>query len=59
MTSCLLIWRTKSSQNGVYSRRKESAPMGANSFLHEIPQLIRELLSLKEYPFALSLPAVS
>ena len=36
MTSCLLTWRMKSSQNGVYPKRKEFAPMGANSFLEEL-----------------------
>ena len=35
-TSCLLTWRTKSSQNRVFSLRKEFAPMGANSFLQEL-----------------------
>ena len=33
MPFCLLTWRTKSSQNGVYSEGKEFAPRGAYSFL--------------------------
>ena len=35
MTSCLLTWMLKFSQNVVYSKRKESALMGGNSFLYE------------------------
>ena len=33
VTSCLLPWMRKSILNGVYSKRKEFAPAGANSFL--------------------------
>ena len=36
MTSYLLTWRMKSSQNGVYSLRKEFAAVGADSFLYEM-----------------------
>ena len=39
MTSCLRTWRMKSSQIGVYSKRKEFAPMGANSSLYEMTQI--------------------
>ena len=33
---CSLTWRTKSSQNGVFSLRKEFALVGANSFPYEM-----------------------
>ena len=36
MGSGLLTWRTKTSQNVVYSERNEFAPMGANSFLYKM-----------------------
>ena len=39
MTSCLLTWRMKSSQNGGLLKRKEFALIGANSFLYEMTQL--------------------
>ena len=39
MTSCLLTWRAKSSENGVYSYRNEFAPMGAISFLYEMTRI--------------------
>ena len=35
VTSCLLIWRMKSSQNG-NTLKKEFGPMGENSFLEEL-----------------------
>ena len=34
MTSYLLTWMLKSSQNGIYSKRKESALVGENSYLY-------------------------
>ena len=36
VAACLLNWRTKSSQNRVYSQRNEFAPIGANAFLSEM-----------------------
>ena len=36
MTSCVLTPMMKSSQDGVYSKRKEFAPRGANSVLYEM-----------------------
>ena len=36
MTSCLLTWKTISSQKRVYSSRKEFAPMRANSVFQEL-----------------------
>ena len=36
MTSYLLLWRTKSSKKGIYSKKKEFVPLGTNSFLEEL-----------------------
>ena len=36
MTSCLFTWSTKSSQNGIFSKRQELVPMGAIFFLNEM-----------------------
>ena len=60
MIFCLLTWRIKSFQDGVYSLRKEFAPMGEILSFNSRPQFIREaimkmigLYPLKVYPFSL------
>ena len=63
--SCLLTNRTKSSKNGIYSLRKEFAPMGANYFINEKTPIYKEdnneiieLIPLRVCPFDLNMKAV-